>query len=531
MKYKYTILYLSLILISTQTYSQTIGLLYHSNEATDGYTLFTPSSNNEVFLVNNCGEAVNQWTFNENPGLTCYLLENGHLLRAGRNYLETRDWDNNIIWSYNMQTAGYNQHHDIEPLPNGNVLCLLSRSYTRAEMIAEGKDPNFIDTSFKLDEIIELQPVGANDATVVWKWEFMDHFIQDYDNTKNNFGTVIDHHELIDINYNNLTTDIIHLNSINYNPTLDQIVISARHMNEFYVLDHSTTIAEATGHVGGVYGKGGDLLYRWGNPATYRQGTSNNQRLSLQHDVRWVRNGYTDEGKFTVFNNGGYGNLSQSSIHIIEPEVISGVYQMENFTFQPNEFEWSWQGNILGTTVNESRKSGVHALPNGNMMICETSDGRISEIKKDGTLVWSYKNPTGANSITYTQNETNTSSNTIFRGDKYPSNYIGFTGKDLTPLGIIENQNSASENCITLLNIDTTELNNIKVINPIVGNLINFNSTIELDTVRIYDINGRKISEFHNFNNNHIEVNLESSIYIIELIKGDSTEYIKVVKN
>lgn len=532
MKYKYAILYLSIILINTQAYSQTIGLLYHSNEATDGYTLFTPSSNNEVFLVNNCGEVVNQWEFNEKPGLTAYILENGNLLRAGRNNLETRDWDNNIIWSFDMQAAGYSQHHDIEPLPNGNILCILSRDYSRAEIITEGKDPNYIDASFKIDEIVELQPIGTNNATVVWKWEFMDHFIQDFDNTKLNYGTVENHPELIDLNYNDLTSDIIHLNSIDYNQDLDQVMISARHMNEIYIIDHSTTTTEAAGHTGGIYGKGGDLLYRWGNPEAYKQGNATDQKLFLQHDARWVTNGYSDEGKITVFNNGGIdGSFTNSSIHVLAPEIISGEYQIDNLKFKPINYEWSWQGNILGTTVQEGRKSGTHALQNGNMMICETSEGRISEIEKNGTLVWSYKNPTGVGTEIYNQNDTNVNSNNMFRGDKYPSDYIGFAGKDLSPIGIIENQNSASENCITLLNIDTTELNNIKVINPIIGNLINFNSTVELDTIRIYDINGRKISEFHNINHNHIEENLEPSIYILELIKGNSTEYIKVVKN
>lgn len=520
---------MSLLFYSTQIYSQTIGLLYDTPQVSEGYTLFTPSNNNHVFLVNNCGEVVNQWAFTEKPGLTCYILENGNLLRAGKNYLETRDWDNNIIWSYNMLAAGLQQHHDIEPLPNGNVLCLLSRSYTSAEIIAEGKNPSFVDTDFKIDEIIELQPIGLNGAAIVWKWSFLDHFVQEFDATKLNYNTVVNHPELIDINYNNQTNDIIHLNGIDYNQDLDQIIMSARHMNEIYIIDHSTTISEAASHSGGIYGKGGDLLWRWGNSNAYQQGTASDQKLFLQHDARWVNSGYTDEGKITVFNNGGDGSFTQSSIHLIEPEIISGVYQLENSMFKPENFEWSWQGDILGTTVNEGRKSGTHALPNGNMMICETGEGRISEIEKNGTLVWSYRNPTGTNNTIFNQNETNISSNSIFRGDKYPSDYIGFTGKNLTPYGIIENQNSVSENCANLLSVQTSELSNIKVINPSRGNLIKFNSTIQLDALIIYDINGRKVNEYFNFYNNHIETNLIPSIYILELKKDDSSEFLKLL--
>lgn len=531
MNYRKLLLIICFSFISYSNYSQTIGLLHHTTDTTDGYTLFTPEKNNNTYLINNCGEVVNQWTFTERPGLTCYLLENGNLLRAGRDYLETRDWNNNIIWSYNMQAAGYNQHHDIEPLPNGNVLCLLSHFYSDNEMIAEGKNPSFTDANFKIDELIELEPNGLNGATVVWKWSFLDHFIQDFNSTKSNYGIVANHPELIDINYNNLATDIIHLNSIDYNADLDQILLSARHMSELYIIDHSTTTAEAASHTGGTYGKGGDVLWRWGNPETYRQGSSINQKLYSQHDARWVTSGYADENKITVFNNGGIdGSFSNSSIHIITPEIISGEYQIENLKFKPNDFEWSWQGTILGSTVLNGRKSGTHGLPNGNMMVCETGEGRISEIKKDGTLVWSYINPTGQGTTIYTQNESNPSTNTIFRGDKYPATYVGFTGKDLTPTGIIENQNSISENCINFLSVNTKELKNIKVINPISDSYIRFNSEIQLDNLTIYDTNGREIYKQDNFNNSFLDLDIVPGIYLLKLQKGEFSQTTKIIK-
>jgi hypothetical protein len=59
-----------------------------------------------------------------------------------------------------------------------------------------------------------------------------------------------------------------HMNSIDYNPTFDQIAMSVRGNSEVWIIDHSTTTAQAKGHTGGKYGKGGDLLYRYGNPET-----------------------------------------------------------------------------------------------------------------------------------------------------------------------------------------------------------------------------------------------------------------------
>lgn len=56
--------------------------------------------------------------------------------------------------------------------------------------------------------------------------------------------------------------DWTHANAIAYNPRLDQILLSFRNTGEIYIIDHSTTTAQAAGHTGGRYGHGGDFLYR-----------------------------------------------------------------------------------------------------------------------------------------------------------------------------------------------------------------------------------------------------------------------------
>jgi hypothetical protein len=71
--------------------TETVGLLYSNGQESEGYTLFTPEASSTTFLIDNCGNKVNEWTFSEQPGVTCYLLENGNLLRAGLDSLEIRD--------------------------------------------------------------------------------------------------------------------------------------------------------------------------------------------------------------------------------------------------------------------------------------------------------------------------------------------------------------------------------------------------------------------------------------------------------
>ena len=63
-----------------------------------------------------------------------------------------------------------------------------------------------------------------------------------------------------------------------------QIMLSVFEFSELWVIDHSTKTAEAAIHEGGRSGKGGDLLYRWGNPRAYRAGTVKDQKLFGQHN-------------------------------------------------------------------------------------------------------------------------------------------------------------------------------------------------------------------------------------------------------
>ena len=506
-----------------------IGLVYSNSNVTDGYILFTPENSNNAYLINNCGEMIREWTFHEMPGATCYLLENGNILRAGKDSLTIKDWDNNLIWSYPTTANGINQNHDIEPLPNGNVLCIVSKNYTRNQIIAEGRDSTILGASFKMEKIVEIQPVSINGGAVVWEWSFFDHFIQDFDSTKNNFGVVEDHPELMDINANTSPLyDWSHSNSVDYNPDLDQILFSSRHLNEIFIIDHSTTTVEAASHSGGNSNHGGDFLWRWGNVKAYRQGTSQNQKLFFQHDAKWVDNGFPDMGKITVFNNNGDSTMTYSSVHIITPEISNGEYVKVNNKFAPLDYEWSWNGTILGHLVQENRKSGIQALSTGNILIAEASHGQVSEISKNGNLIWSYVNPVG--STIYNQYDVITSQdNVLYKAEKYAVDFAGFVGKDLTPIGIIENQNSISDTCIGTLNINDYKFKSLLFQNPIVNNKMIFNREFEVDKYIITDITGKIMVSKSFYRGMIIDVNLPPSIYLLQLISKSEILNLKFI--
>ena len=271
-----------------------------NNPPTPGYKLMYMHSQSNVYLIDNWGEVVHVWRDSLLfPGNAAFLNEEGKLYKTasrGRNanpnfqaggtgdFLQIRDWDNTLLWNFEYSNENVRMHHDIRPMPNGNALILAFESITRDSAIALGRDTTLLGQVLWMEHIIEVEPVGADSGNIVWEWHAIDHLIQDYDSTKANYGVVADHLEKININFDtNSNPDWVHANAIDYNPILDQIAISSRKFGEIYIIDHSTTTEEAAGHTGGNSGKGGDFLYRWGNPQNYERGKNSDQNAGKNY--------------------------------------------------------------------------------------------------------------------------------------------------------------------------------------------------------------------------------------------------------
>ncbi|OGS40683.1 MAG: hypothetical protein A3K77_01625 [Euryarchaeota archaeon RBG_13_31_8] len=298
------------------------------------------------------------------------------------------------MWDFRYNTDGHLSHHDVKSLPNGNVLLIAWETKTRTEVIAAGRNPDYVSSQGLMpDHIIEVQPTGPSSGTIVWEWHIWDHLIQDYDASKANYGVVADHPELVDINFVTSTQpDWMHTNSIDYNKNFDQILISVNNFNEIWIIDHSTTTEEAAGHTGGNSGKGGDLLYRWGNPATYRRGTSNDQKLFSQHDATWIDEDCPGDGDVLVFNNGGPRNYSTID-QITSPVDETGEYYLApGSIYGPTTLSWIYTANPP-TSFYASYLSGAQRLSNGNTLICNGVTGKVFEVTLEGTTVWQYTNP------------------------------------------------------------------------------------------------------------------------------------------
>lgn len=386
-----------------------VGESWDADESYTGYTLYTPMMSTETFLINNSGEVTHSWKSAHRPALSVYLLENGHILRTafpgynprfwgggigGR--VELFDWNGTKVWSFDYSTSDYCLHHDVEMLPNGNILMIAWEYKSAAEAVSKGRNPNTLPYSqLWPDHLIEVAPLNGSGGTIVWEWHLWDHLIQDYDPTKENYGVVQDHPELVDINYGGrILADWTHINSVDYNEEYDQILLSVLNFDEIWVIDHSTTTEEAAGHTGGRYGKGGDLLYRWGNPLTYQMGSESDQKLFNQHDATWITPGLPGEGNILIFNNGqGRPGEDYSSVdEIVPPMTQNGTFVLlAGSAYGPNEVIWGYTAE-KPTEFYAINLGGAQRLPNGNTLICNGPLGQFFEVTSEKEVVWTYVN-------------------------------------------------------------------------------------------------------------------------------------------
>lgn len=418
-----------------------LGLAVNDPGAFQGYTLISPLNSPKTYLIDMQGKVVKTWQ-GKVPTGSVYLLGNGNLLRlcalqgkeksfgggpgaAGR--LQEMTWDGELVWDFTLFNDKQLSHHDVCKLPNGNVLMVVWDKKTDKEAIAAGRRPELVRGSYLLpDSVVEIKPTGKTTGEVVWEWHLWDHLIQDHDKTKANYGNVADHPERVDVNFSQdalaavaktkdgadklagigyvasptaakqrVNPDWTHVNSVAYNAELNQIALTVHAFSEVWVIDHGTTTAEAAGHKGGKNGKGGDLLYRWGNPRAYRAGTAKDQKLWSPHFAHWIPKGYPGEGHLVLFNNGmrrpdgAYSSVEEFAL----PVDAEGRYARKpGAAFGPDKPVWSYTA-AKKTDFFSMIISGAQRLPNGNTLICSGVSGTVFEVTPKGETVWKYVNP------------------------------------------------------------------------------------------------------------------------------------------
>ena len=400
---------------------------------------------------------------------SAYLLEDGSLLRTAQildaprfvgggqfGRIERLSWDGEVLWSWELATEQRLLHHDLEMLPNGNVLAIAWDAKTPGQARTAGRRPDLIpEAGLWPDVILEIEPEGKSGGKVVWEWRYWDHLIQDHDPNAENYGEIAANNRKIDINGGppleamtaeelalqkrigflgdnatlaNRGSDMFHTNAVAYNAELDQIAISSPEFGEIFIIDHSLTTEEAATDAG-------DPLYRWGNPANYGRDPEGYELLGYQHDVHWIPEGYPGAGRLMLFNN---------RVHDAAPpysEVLEFETPWENGAYRLDE------GRAFGPARGALRhiQPGAFApfipdakrMPNGNTLVTDGPPGRFVEVTPDGEIVWEYWTPYSGDVRTPMGGPASPVGPflyAVFRSTFIPADHPGVAGRDLAPL-------------------------------------------------------------------------------------------------
>lgn len=351
---------------------------------TESYTLITPLGDNHAYLIDMDGNLAHKWELGGKSARVVYLLENGNLLAtyhvqsdyftlrdfAGGG-IEILDWEGNQLWSYELSNEQYSTHHDVELMPNGNILAIAYERIVGDDAIDLGFDSRDIDAYGAVwsESIFEIDP---STNSIVWEWHVKDHLLSD-ENTATR-----DSSRLMDPEYpeNRRSEDWLHLNSIDYNEELDQILLSAFITNEIFIIDHSVSTEEAKGPAG-------DLLFRWGNPEAY--GESGEQKLFGQHNAQWLDD-KSSSSNILLFNNGDPVVRTYSTVMELQ------LNPDNSYSSSDVKVVWEYGDDNDEEPFFSYVISGVQRLENGSTLICSGSEARVIEINSNGEKVWEFTN-------------------------------------------------------------------------------------------------------------------------------------------
>lgn len=349
-----------------------------------------PISSDIVPLIDMNGTVAHQWDLGTTLGLSAYLLPGGKLLATytlkndyynenGSNGggIEILDWNGSKEWSYELSNGTYHLNHDVAYMNDGDILAIAYERVVGSNAIALGFDPSYVDAHGEvwLEAILEI---NTSDNQIVWTWHAKDHL-----------GSGINE---LDPSYvpNKKTPDWLHFNSIDYNDASDEILVSSRNLNEFYIIDHKT----------------GAILYRYGNPAAYKG--SGAQTLFGQHDVHWI-DPNSASSDILLFDNGNKRTRPYSTV--LELKQGSG--------FGKADIVWTYGNGSGDRTFFSDHLGSAQRLSNGDTLICTGTEGGVFEINGTGQVVWNYTNsefgkdtPKGFNGA-------------LFRATRYPKDYPG----------------------------------------------------------------------------------------------------------
>ncbi len=337
-------------------------------QACPGYLLYAPlDSPGDVYLVNQEGVEVHQWSLPYQPGLYGYILPNGNLFYGGKIRDDTWDrfqswkrfkggvilevdWLGNVVWEHRDK----DHHHDARRTNSGGALYLTVEpiSDNRISRV-QGGVPGTDDHGMWADVIVEVDSTGNR----VWEWHAAEHL-----------------DPLVDIiTFNDLRDEWSHGNTV---VPLDdnRVMFSFRNLSTVGIIDKTT----------------GNIVWKIGY-----------ETLAQQHDPSMLPN-----GNILIFDNGSHRQkIAMPSSRVIEvnPNTKQIVWQYQD----------SPPFNFFSPYI-----SGARRLANGNTLITEGNFGRMFQVTPQSEVVWEYINPY------FHENVEGMMINSVFRSTHYTADQL-----------------------------------------------------------------------------------------------------------
>lgn len=325
---------------------------YDPGECSEGYTL-VPYEAGMILLVDMKGEVVHKWDIGTERAR---LLENGNIVVMQLNNAREYDWEGKLVWEYTLPVGpgegrGYPTpgllHHDMQRLPNGNTI-FLYHDLVPAEYRQLCNHPERREAEIIGDCVCEVNKAGE----IIWEWHNYKHL----DLNDQPEGAPPD-----DIDWTHMNTvTILPLNKWymqghqEFKP--GNVLVCSRHLDKIYIIDKDTKEI-----VWSYSGK-----YLWG--------------LARPHEPYMIKPGMPGAGNILIFDNGSEkkhrAKMETSVVLEINPVSKQIVWMYDN-----------------GSDFYSAIQGTQQRMPNGNTLICESTQGRIFEVTYAGEIVWEYVMP------------------------------------------------------------------------------------------------------------------------------------------
>jgi hypothetical protein len=327
-----------------------------------GLTLFSIRSQNGAIpggfavAVDLSGNPVWFLERSENVG-DLRLLDNGRLLTAGGERAWELTLNGQIAW-VSPEDPDLRVHHEVFPMPNGNVLAPV-REFQ--EVLRDGELQ-----SWRGDRYVEIDRTTKQ---VVWEWNTFDHLSTlDFDDTTMLAPSVPEGPPEGSYNWT-------HSNAVIYNPLDDSVYVSIRHLSRIVRIDYAT----------------GNVVYQMGlGPPSMPSGDVDfgDNLFSFQHAPEMLPN-----GNMVLFDNGN----RRDHVDQTNATGVSKAIELQFTGTPPTAAAIVWEFTLPDYNA---ALGDADRLPGGNTLVTGGRKATLFEVDAAGSEVWRLELPSGAPTYT-----------------------------------------------------------------------------------------------------------------------------------